>query len=220
MQRQQRRSIAQFVIEVPFSIAGDYAVKGQALYFCHQLSPKSPICLTFTRAFFNFFKRLPLMFHHRPLEEKDIPTICELPQNADELFYMFPRATYPLTASQLSEALETRHDSTVIEMDGEVVGFANFSQCKFRGRCSLGNVIIAPKARSKGVGRYMITSMMGIAFDKHEATELIASCYNHNVPGLLFYPRMGFRPYAIEEKRDKKGARVALIHLRLSGSEQ
>ncbi len=143
------------------------------------------------------------MFHHRPLEEKDIPTICELPQNADELFYMFPRATYPLTASQLSEALETRHDSTVIEMDGEVVGFANFSQCKFRGRCSLGNVIIAPKARSKGVGRYMITSMMGIAFDKHEATELIASCYNHNVPGLLFYPRMGFRPYAIEEKRDR-----------------
>ncbi|NYS39579.1 GNAT family N-acetyltransferase, partial [Pseudomonas syringae pv. actinidiae] len=37
------------------------------------------------------------MFHHRPLEEKDIPIICELPQNADELFYMFPRATWPLT---------------------------------------------------------------------------------------------------------------------------
>ncbi|KGS12303.1 GNAT family N-acetyltransferase [Pseudomonas tremae] len=160
------------------------------------------------------------MFLHRPLEEKDIPIICEMPQNADELFYMFPRATYPLTPSQLGDALATRHDSTVIEMDGEVVGFANFSQCEFRGRCSLGNVIIAPKARSKGVGRFMITSMMGIAFDKHEAKELIASCYNHNVPGLLFYPRMGFRPYSIEEKRDKQGARVALLHLRLSGSEQ
>ncbi len=170
--------------------------------------------------FLQFLQEVTAHVPSPPLEEKDIPTICELPQNADELFYMFPRATYPLTASQLSEALETRHDSTVIEMDGEVVGFANFSQCKFRGRCSLGNVIIAPKARSKGVGRYMITSMMGIAFDKHEATELIASCYNHNVPGLLFYPRMGFRPYAIEEKRDKQGARVALIHLRLSGSEQ
>ncbi|ALU61364.1 GNAT family N-acetyltransferase [Pseudomonas syringae] len=157
------------------------------------------------------------MFTHRPLEEKDVPLICELPQNADELFYMFPGATYPLTASQLGQALETRYDSTVIEMDGEVVGFANFSQCKFRGRCSLGNVIIAPKARSRGVGRFMITTMMGIAFDKHEATEMVASCYNHNVPGLLFYPRMGFRPFHIEEKRDKRGERVALIHLRLSG---
>ncbi|KPY75294.1 GNAT family acetyltransferase [Pseudomonas syringae pv. syringae] len=175
--------------------------------------------MLYSRAFFNFFKRLPPMFTHRPLEEKDVPLICELPQNADELFYMFPRATYPLTASQLSQALETRHDSTVIEMDGEVVGFANFSQCNFRGRCSLGNVIIAPKARSRGVGRFMITTMMGIAFDKHEATEMVASCYNHNVPGLLFYPRMGFRPFHIEEKRDKRGERVALIHLRLSGTD-
>lgn len=159
------------------------------------------------------------MFHHRPLEEKDIPVVCELPQNADELFYMFPRAVYPLTPPQLKEAMESRSDSTVIEMNGEVVGFANFSRFDFRGRCSLGNVIIAPKARSKGVGRYMIGCMMGIAFDKHEATELTASCYNHNVPGLLFYPRMGFRPYAIEERRDRRGERVALIHLRLPRTE-
>ncbi|MEB0055017.1 GNAT family N-acetyltransferase, partial [Pseudomonas sp. FG1] len=27
------------------------------------------------------------MFLHRPLEEKDIPVICEFPQSADELFY-------------------------------------------------------------------------------------------------------------------------------------
>ncbi|MBX8540731.1 GNAT family N-acetyltransferase [Pseudomonas cichorii] len=155
------------------------------------------------------------MFHHRPMEEKDIPIVCELPQNADELFYMFPRAVYPLTAPQLKEAMENRFDSTVIEMNGEVVGFANFSRSDFRGRCSLGNVIIAPKARAKGVGRDMINCMMNIAFDKHEATELTASCFNHNVPGLLFYPRMGFRPFAIEERRDKHGARVALIHLRL-----
>ncbi|RMQ50058.1 Acetyltransferase [Pseudomonas cichorii] len=158
------------------------------------------------------------MFHHRPMEEKDIPIVCELPQSADELFYMFPRAVYPLSPSQLKEAMESRFDSTVIEMNGEVVGFANFSRADFRGRCSLGNVIIAPKARSKGVGRYMISCMMNLAFDKHEATELTASCFNHNVPGLLFYPRMGFRPFAIEERRDKHGARVALIHLRLSAS--
>ncbi|MDB6144230.1 MAG: family acetyltransferase [Pseudomonas sp.] len=159
------------------------------------------------------------MFLHRPLEEKDIPVICSLPQSADELFYMFPRATFPLTAAQLRDAIETRSDSTVIEMDGKVVGFANFSRCDFRGRCSLGNVIISPHARSKGVGRYLISCMIEIAFDKHEAKEVTASCFNHNVPGLLFYPKLGFHPYAIEERQDKKGARVALIHLRLPKSD-
>lgn len=159
------------------------------------------------------------MFLHRPLEEKDIPTVCALPQNADELFYMFPRATWPLTPAQLKDALEERSDSTVIELNGEVVGYANFSQAHFRGRCSLGNVIIAPEARGKGVGGYLIGCMSDIAFGKHEAKELTASCYNHNVPGLLFYPQWGFKPFAIEEKRDKHGSRVALIHLRLKRPE-
>jgi RimJ/RimL family protein N-acetyltransferase len=82
----------------------------------------------------------------------------------------------------------------------------------------MGNVIIDPRFRSKGVGRYMIGCMMELAFGKHEAAELTASCFNHNVPGLLFYPKLGFKPFAIEERLDKRGARVALIHLKLPRS--
>jgi RimJ/RimL family protein N-acetyltransferase len=159
------------------------------------------------------------MFLHRPLEEKDIAVICDFPQSTDELFYMFPKASYPLTPSQLSDAIESRSDSTVIEQNGEVVGFANFSRWEFRGRCSLGNVIIAPGTRSRGVGSYLIGCMIDIAFDKHEALELTASCFNHNVPGLLFYPKLGFRPFSIEERVDKQGARVALINLRIGKPE-
>ncbi len=155
------------------------------------------------------------MFQHRPLEEKDIPAVCDMPQSVDELFYMFPKAVFPLTPPQLMDAIDQRSDNLVIELNGQVVGFTNFSRFDFRGRCSVGNVIIAPNARSKGVGRYMIGCMMELAFGKHEAKELTASCFNHNVPGLLFYTRLGFRPFAIEERLDKKGARVALIHLRL-----
>jgi RimJ/RimL family protein N-acetyltransferase len=159
------------------------------------------------------------MFFHRPLEEKDIPVICGFPQSADELFYMFPKATYPLTPHQLKEAIAHCSDSTVIEMDGTVVGFANFSRWEFRGRCSLGNVIISPSARSRGVGRYLIGYMIDIAFEKHEAREVTASCFNRNVPGLLFYPKLGFQPYAVDERQDKHGARIALIHLRLAKNE-
>ncbi|MDB6048727.1 MAG: family acetyltransferase [Pseudomonas sp.] len=159
------------------------------------------------------------MFLHRPLEEKDIDVICGFAQSADELFYMFPKATYPLTPNQLRDAIASRSDSTVIVQKGEVVGFANLSRWDFRGRCSLGNVIIAPGTRSRGVGSYLIGCMIDLAFDKHEALELTASCFNHNVPGLLFYPKLGFRPFSIEERVDKQGHRVALINLRLNKPE-
>ena len=88
------------------------------------------------------------MFVHRPLEEKDIPAVCDMPQSIDDLFYMFPKATFPLTPEQLKAAIEQRSDNTVIELDGEVVGFANFSRFDFRGRCSMGMRALPPQATS------------------------------------------------------------------------
>ena len=44
------------------------------------------------------------------------------------------------------------------------------------------------------------------------------SCFNSNVAGLLLYPKLGFVPFAIEERKNKEQERVALIHLRYSPS--
>ncbi|UVJ44968.1 GNAT family N-acetyltransferase [Pseudomonas sp. LS1212] len=156
---------------------------------------------------------MPLSF--RAVRTEDIPLICTFPQSEDELYYMYPKASFPLSHSQLQEAIEQRADSTVIELDGQVVGFANFYHCEDGGRCSLGNVIVSPAARGKGVARYLVERMIEIALDKHQASEVTLSCFNQNVPGLLLYPQLGFVPFAIEERRNKQGERVALIHMRL-----
>ncbi len=37
---------------------------------------------------------------HRTVEPNDIPIICSFPQEPDELFYMFPKASYPLTPTR------------------------------------------------------------------------------------------------------------------------
>jgi hypothetical protein len=37
---------------------------------------------------------------------------------------------------------------------------------------------------------------------------------------LLLYPKIGFRPDYIEERFDKQGERVALIHMKLSRTEE
>jgi ribosomal protein S18 acetylase RimI-like enzyme len=151
---------------------------------------------------------------HRPVEEKDLPLICSFPKNAAELFYMFPAATYPLTVEQLEQAISERSDSTVVQRDGKVVGFANFYLWEKGGTCSIGNVIVAPSARGRGVGRYLMKVMLDIAYEKHQASEVTLSCFNDNIDGLLFYPPLGFEPYSIEERPDWKGRRKVLINMR------
>lgn len=152
---------------------------------------------------------------HRPVTENDLQRICGFPQNEDELFFLFPKAEFPLTSSQLREAVGKRSDSTVVERNGEVVAFANFYRWDVGGCCSIGNVIVSPSTRGCGIGRYLIEQMVALAFSQHRAAEVTISCFNQNVAGLLLYPKLGFRPYAVEERQDKKGNRVALIHMRL-----
>ena len=119
---------------------------------------------------------------------------------------------------QFEEAIVNRSDPTVVELNGAVVGFANFYRWEIGGDCSIGNVIVARHAREVGVGRYIVEQMIKIAFSKHQATGVLISCFNENIAGLLLYPKIGFQPYAIEERMDKQGNRVALIHMRLSNT--
>lgn len=156
-----------------------------------------------------------MVLTHRPIAKNDIQAICSFPQSEDELFFLFPKAAFPLAPSQLQDAIAQRSDSTVVELGGEVVAFANFYRWETGGCCSIGNVIVSQAARGRGVGHYLIEKMIGLAFSKHQATEVTVSCFNQNVAGLLLYPKLGFQPYAIEERQDKKGNRVALIHMRL-----
>ena len=151
---------------------------------------------------------------HRPIKEEDIQTICGFPQSEEELFFLFPKAAFPLTPWQLQDAIAQRSDSTVVELNGEVVAFANFYKWG-RGGCSIGNVIVSSAVRGTGVGRYLIEQMIDIAFVKHHAAKVIVSCFNRNVVGLLFYPELGFQPYAIEERQDNKGNKIAVIHMNL-----
>lgn len=150
----------------------------------------------------------------RPVAEADIPAVCAMPQGEDELYFLFPAATFPLTPAQLQDAIDRRSDSTVVELDGQLAGFANFYRWQTGGKCSIGNVIVAPFARQSGVGRFLVAHMIDLAFTRHQATEVTISCFNKNVAGLLFYPKLGFEPYAIEERQDRKGKQVALIHMR------
>jgi ribosomal protein S18 acetylase RimI-like enzyme len=153
---------------------------------------------------------------HRPATELDLRIVCGFAQDAQELFFFFPKAQFPLTPQQLSQAVAERADATVVELDGQVAAFANFYRWEMGGRCSIGNVIVAPSARGQGVARYLMEQMTNLALTKYRAREVTVSCFNQNVAGLLLYPTLGFEPFAVEERADQQGKRVALIHMRLT----
>ena len=151
----------------------------------------------------------------REVQKQDIAQICGLPQSGDELFFMFPRATFPLQATELESAISQRQNSTVAVINNSVAGFANFYQWEKLGRCSIGNVIVAQDYRRKGVAARLIQHMVEIAFSEHQAKEVSVSCFCTYVAGLLLYPKLGFQPYAIEERQSKSGMPLALIHMHL-----
>jgi len=159
------------------------------------------------------------MLTHRPVQKEDIPIICQFPRSAEELFFLFPKATYPLTPEQLQGAIDQRFDSTVILWEGQQAGFANFYICKPGEECHIGNVIVDPNLRGKGVGKYVIETMIDIAFEKYDVQEVHISCFNRNVVGLLLYAQLGFNPFAIEERQDYQGKRIAVIKFKMNRQE-
>ncbi|KAA0685520.1 GNAT family N-acetyltransferase [Azospirillum brasilense] len=154
-------------------------------------------------------------FSHRPLADADIPNICRFARDREELYFLFPRATWPLTPEQVRASLAVRRDPMVVLRGGEVVGYANFATFEAECSASLGNVSVAPWARRTGVAKHLVRIMMDRAFDHHGLPELVLRCFNTNTPGLLLYAALGFVPIAVEERTAPWGDRLALFTLRI-----
>ncbi|BAP79422.1 MAG: GNAT family N-acetyltransferase [Pseudomonadales bacterium] len=155
-----------------------------------------------------------MTFTIRPVCHEDLPAICEWPQDEAELFYCFPKAPYPLTEDQLLEAIAQRAESSVVVQSGRPVAFANFYRWDQGGVCSIGNVIVAPSARRSGAAGFLVDHLCAVAFSKFAAAQVQISCFSLNTAGLLLYPKLGFVPFAIEERQSRAGERIALVHLR------
>ncbi len=155
----------------------------------------------------------PHRLSQRPAEERDLLTVATFVRSATELFYCYPKASWPLTPAQIADAISNRRDSTVVLLNNEVVGFANFYQWQTGLYCALGNVMVSPNTRGQGVARYLIQVMEERARTHQQAKRMRLSCFNGNTAGLLLYSQMGYDPYAIVEREAPDGQRVALIQM-------
>ena len=151
---------------------------------------------------------------YRDFTFDDLETVCKLPRNKQELFFMFPKADFPLTINQLKNTIKDRFDSTVVLFNNEVVGFANFYEVRESQYCAIGNVIVSPCFRNRGVGTFLINAMEDIGKKKYNVSELHLSCFDANTSGLLLYTKLGYKPYEIEKYINKENEVSALIELK------
>lgn len=151
---------------------------------------------------------------YRAVEVSDLKKICQLPKNEEELFFMFPKAEYPLTESQLESAINSRFDSTTILFNNAIVGFANFYEVKKNQYSSIGNVVVDANYRNRGIGKYLIQTMERIAIEKYSVSEFHLSCFNTNTKGILLYSKLGYIPYEIEKWLSPQNESLALIKMK------
>ncbi|MBW5444457.1 GNAT family N-acetyltransferase [Cohnella sp. CFH 77786] len=135
---------------------------------------------------------------YRSLAPDDLEAICSFPQSAEELFYVSPKASYPLTPEQIWQTASERFHPTVVcdAESGKVAAYANLYDWNEEEKsCWLGNVIVAPSWRGRGgAAEFLLQAMMEQARVKLGADRLKLYCHNPNTRALLFYIRIGFAP--------------------------
>jgi len=152
----------------------------------------------------------------RPVRKSDFPAICSFAASPMELYYFHPKASYPLTPAALGKTIEARASATVVLWQEAVAGFADLFDCERGVRCRIGNVIVAPAHRGKGVATFLVERMIEIAISVYDARVVELGCFNTNIAGLRLYPKLGFRPFEIESRTGPAGEPLALIQMRLA----
>ncbi|WP_339276905.1 GNAT family N-acetyltransferase [Paenibacillus sp. FSL W8-0426] len=155
------------------------------------------------------------MYIHRNLENIDLETICTFPQNEEELYYISPRFTYPLTPDQILNLLQDRHEPTVVlnKHTNEVVAYANiYGNDPVERTCWLGNVIVSPGYRGTGAAPFLIGVMLDKAKNSMGSQTLRLACHSTNSRGLAFYAKQGFKPFGVRITKTEEKSMIT-IHM-------
>ena len=155
---------------------------------------------------------------HRPLRAEDVESICAFAQSTEELFFMFPQATFPLTPDQVREAARLSHDPTVAVMDGRVAGYVDFGEVQAKQFCALGNLAVSPGYRSREVAAYLVGAMVQSAMTRYAVRFVRASCFSHDKAAYQLLHEFGFRPADLAQRLGPDGEPVLLVHLHLHRS--
>ncbi|AJR08556.1 GNAT family N-acetyltransferase [Photobacterium gaetbulicola] len=147
-------------------------------------------------------------------EKEHYQQIGRLVNSAEELYTICPSGSYPWDEEQLSEIAETRLNLTICSVEGCVAAFGNIYNVVPGESAFIGNIIVGDNYKGQGIGKKLIQYLSELCEESYDAIPHI-SVFGFNTHALLLYTRLGFVPYAIEERTSLNGETVALIHMHL-----
>ena len=149
----------------------------------------------------------------RPTELKDLHQIVKFPTSREELFFISPSSQYPYTHEQLLKLFHLRK-SWVAEIENKTVAYGNFVSIEAQGDVVIGNIMVEPSQRNKGIGTQLLEHMEQHAKHKYDAVTSVVRCFNLNNSALVVYHKLGFTPYSTELKEFIDGKSIVLIDLK------
>lgn len=123
----------------------------------------------------------------RPYHAEDAERITKFAQHPTDCLFFFPAASFPLSPATLQLEASRRHRPTVAMSDGLVVGYANFIHVG--ATCSIGNLIVAPDYRRKGVADSLLLAMEMAALTEYGAGTIAIGCFRQNLPALHLFKK-------------------------------
>ena len=146
----------------------------------------------------------------REAQPLDFDKVAKLVTDADELYVISPKSHFPWTAEQVANIAQTREFNTVaIDKDSQIIiGYANMYNVTDK-TAYIGNVIVHGEYRNQQIGEQLMQYMIAICQDKQVMPHV--SVFNHNTGALRFYHRLGFVPFAMQEREFHQN-KIMLIH--------
>lgn len=138
--------------------------------------------------------------------------ITRLVSSPEELYLIYPAGQYPWTVEALTELATVRSDFTVGLVDSRVVAYANLYNVNLGKSVFIGNLIVDDAYKGRGIGKRLAQHMMDLCAHKYFAVPHL-SVLSYNAHAMLLYARLGFEPYAVEERKGLYGESVAVIHM-------
>ena len=130
----------------------------------------------------------------------------------DELYLVYPGGTFPWDEQQIKTLAEQRSNLTVGLLANEVAAFAKLYKVLLGQSAFIGNVIVSDRHKGQGIGKAITNHMINVCRNQYQAVAHL-SVFNYNTRALLLYASLGFKPYAVEARKNLQDNTVAVIHM-------
>lgn len=133
----------------------------------------------------------PIELQFRAFAPCDAVAIAAMAGDASDAWFFSPSTAHSLSSEAIERLAAQRLSPTTAWLGDNLVAYANFIEVG--STCSLGNLIVAPAYRRRGIASTLLRHMEALAHLRHRAGCMALSCFRLNHAGKSFFKHHGYQ---------------------------